>query len=506
MARSQGCPHVRLLLCLSLPLLTLAGCSSLPKGPPYCPAVPRVVPPATGPGGPLYERALAYDRLFQEKLQPRPHGGVVNVSFPAGSDPRSASAIGYDDQQDSAIWTGIYLAAQAFRYAADPAQKEDALRNARKAAETLHFFLDVTGQPGLLARFAGPMDKTALYLNPTKNGCPPPTPDAAGLCCAANHSCAPSPQDSSHFWLGGTTRDQYSGLFFGMGIAYRLIDDPELRQLIRKDLTEVVAALRKQKWMILGPDGKPTAHTASAIEPEMQAAWLLLAAEVSDDPSYCQDYERLIRDPLLGDVLLAEDDFDWTNRYMQYYGFNLTFLAFYNLIQLEPLEARKEAYQKALADHAYKEVKGTGNSFFDYIAQASGVEASPETLASAAGSLAQFPDPPSTQTCVLPPQAPLSSASIKLYEANEKLLPKEVKIVPQAERAYPLASWCRQDFLWQQSPYEICCCQVPSSEQWTPYQNVCSVTPPTDTVVFPGVDYLAAYWMGRYHHYLSPES
>lgn len=511
MTRARGCSHVRLFLLLSIATLPLWGCSSTLAGPPYCPVKLPALAPATGRGGPLHQKALAYDRRFQEKLQPRPYGGAVNVIIKKGMEPGSpGSLLGYDDRQDSAIWTGTYLAAEAFRYAAssDPAEKQEALRNAKGAARTLHLFLEVTGEPGLLARFAGPLAETSIYLRGA-SPCTGSAPDPAKLCCAVNQ-CAQSPKDPSLFWLGSTTRDQYSGFFFGMGIAYRLIDDPELRRLIRGDLEQIVTVLRTQKWII--PGSEQPDKTGGAVEQLMQAAWLLLAAEVSDDrtSTYCQDYAQLVRDPITRDLLLAGDDLDWTNRYFQYYGFNLSFLAFYNLIQLEPQEARRSAYLKVFEDHVYQEVKGTGNSFFDYIALAVGANVPEGTLASAQGSLEPFPEPSGTWACVLPPESKLSQTSIDLYEANKELLPKDVKIFPRAERAYPIASWCRQDFLWQQTPYAICCCPVPEAQRWTHYQSVCdSMTPPvsdTETLIFPGVDYLVAYWMGRYHGFLKPES
>lgn len=515
MVRSRRSPCVWLLLCLSFAALTLGGCSL--SGPPYSPVSPPIPAPASGPAGPLHKKAAAYDRFFQEKLWPQPYGGVVNVDFARGSGQgveELGDLLGYDDQQDSAIWTGTYLAAQAFRYAAtdDPVEKQDALRSARSAAQTLHLFLEVTDHAGLLARFAGPLSETGIYLRGGKP-CGSSAPDAAGLCCAINNDCAQSTRDPELFWLGGTTRDQYSGWFFGMGIAHRLIDDPELRQLIQGDMQQVTTALHEQKWMIKGPGGKSTG-TASAIEPLMQAAWLLLTAEAAGDsnPQFSRWYEDLVRDPARLGFLLAEDDFDWTNRYMQYYAFNLDFLAFYNLIQLEPRAERKQAYLKVLEDHPYREVKGTGNSFFDYIALAVGASVPEGTLASARETLKHFPEPPNRWTCIVPPKSEISRTSIDLFAASELVDPPKPnvppKILPQSRQPYPQESRCREDFAWQQSPTAICCCPVPDSERWTAFQCACSSLPaptPGEVRIYPGVDYLVAYWMGRYHQFLKPE-
>ena len=37
-----------------------------------------------------------------------------------------------------------------------------------------------------------------------------------------------------YLWIGNTSRDQYSGVFFGLAVAYELVDDPELRSDSRR--------------------------------------------------------------------------------------------------------------------------------------------------------------------------------------------------------------------------------------------------------------------------------
>ena len=40
-------------------------------------------------------------------------------------------------------------------------------------------------------------------------------------------------QSSAGFvWIGDTSRDQYSGVFFGLGVAYDLVEDAEVRTAI----------------------------------------------------------------------------------------------------------------------------------------------------------------------------------------------------------------------------------------------------------------------------------
>jgi hypothetical protein len=141
-------------LCVTFLGLFLAGCAVHP--PPRC----CVPPPATSvaaqaaAAGPLQERARGFQRLIDEHLQPQwPLGCLVTVIF---ADPSMASVTGFDDPQDSAIWTGIYTAAQAFRYASTPADspaaKQAALDGVRGAVGALHALAVTPGYPGGLAR------------------------------------------------------------------------------------------------------------------------------------------------------------------------------------------------------------------------------------------------------------------------------------------------------------------------------------------------------------------
>ncbi|PYS09173.1 MAG: hypothetical protein DMG17_27525, partial [Acidobacteria bacterium] len=93
--------------------------------------------------------ALTISRNIQQLHMP--YGTVLDPVF-ASSDPASpgySEVRGYTRAGDSAIWTGHYLAAEAFRY--QVTRSPDALANAWKALEGIHSLLDVTGSD-VLAR------------------------------------------------------------------------------------------------------------------------------------------------------------------------------------------------------------------------------------------------------------------------------------------------------------------------------------------------------------------
>src|SRR5256712_10247138 len=126
-----------------------------------------------------------------------PYGTVLDPVF-ASSDPASpgySEVRGYTRAGDSAIWTGHYLAAEAFRY--QVTRSPDALANARLALRGIHSLLEITGT-----------DVLARCLVPTNSPYAPAIQQAE----AGNGIYYSKLGDQPYFWIGKTSRDQYSGV------------------------------------------------------------------------------------------------------------------------------------------------------------------------------------------------------------------------------------------------------------------------------------------------------
>lgn len=86
-----------------------------------------------------------------------PYGTILDPVY-ASSDPASADywrVLSYTRAGDSAIWTGHYLAAEAFRY--QGTRSPEAFDNVWSALLGIRALVDVTGT-GVLARCALPVD------------------------------------------------------------------------------------------------------------------------------------------------------------------------------------------------------------------------------------------------------------------------------------------------------------------------------------------------------------
>src|SRR6266496_6150754 len=82
--------------------------------------------------------ALAISASIQARHLP--FGTILD---PIYSSPTTSQIVGYTRCGDSALWTGAYLAAEAYRY--NVTRSPDALNNVRKALAGLKGLSDVTG-------------------------------------------------------------------------------------------------------------------------------------------------------------------------------------------------------------------------------------------------------------------------------------------------------------------------------------------------------------------------
>src|SRR6185436_18723103 len=125
----------------------------------------------------------------------------------------SSQIIGYTRCGDSALWTGHYLAAEAFRYQLTRAPQ--ALANVKNAIAGIQSLVDVTGTD-LLARCLVPVN----------------SPFAAGIQREEADNGIYTNTHASAIWVGNTSRDEYAGVMFGLGVAYDMVNDPAVQTSI----------------------------------------------------------------------------------------------------------------------------------------------------------------------------------------------------------------------------------------------------------------------------------
>src|ERR1700683_2405650 len=171
--------------------------------------------------GPHSSRAAEGDALaILANIQARhlPFGAILDPIFTLTDSDQIAD---YTRCGDSALWTGHYLAAEAFRYKVT--QAPDALNNLTAAIAALKGLADVTGT-NLLARCMVPVN----------------SPYSASISSQeAGNGIYTNNSPPGWIWVGNTSRDEYSGALFGLAVAYDMVTDAGIRSSVSDLVTRL---------------------------------------------------------------------------------------------------------------------------------------------------------------------------------------------------------------------------------------------------------------------------
>ena len=370
---------------------------------------------------------------YEDRLRPwhvPGMGGVVQVVYDSLD---LTNVLFYKGQGDSTFHTSMYLAAESFRYAVTGAA--DAQANAIAAVHTLQQHLLVTQTTGYISRYVGPID-VPYMLDYTGSDL---VRYGQGLYLGK-------------FWLGNTSSDQYVGWFFGMGVAYDLLDDQPTRDLIRSMVTEVIDKLRTHLWLIMDENGAPS-PSAPNIDGAERMAFLLVAANVTGDPFYQQLYEQEFE---AGKPMYPFWSFSYFNKYTDYFAFNLKHVNHYSMFRYEMDPDRRQFY---LDNFSRDLVEWTHNAWFDYV-WLHMIDANPDLddvdaiLADDLNTLTLFPSPPhgdSHKDIPLLAIDPVSQVFVDIQNALglQDLLGFEL----QTKEPHEIQNRCNVEFLWQRKPY-----------------------------------------------------
>jgi hypothetical protein len=361
-----------------------------------------------------------------------PFGTIMDPIFAA---PDSEQIVGYTHCGDSAIWTGHYLAAEAFRY--NVTRSPEALDNVRVALAGIESLLDVTGT-NLLSRCLIPM--TSPYAQ-------------AIIKEEASHGVYLNTQ--FHFyWIGGTSRDQYSGVFFGLGVAYDLVDDPQVRAGIALLTTLLLDFLRGHNWSVTMPDSSVSTTFIGRADQEL--SFLQVGRHVNSARfSTAYDLNRLFLSPQVI-VPISIEVLDNNS----YFKFNLDSINLFNLIRLES-SSFGGIYRKAY-DILRRHTDDQKNAFFNMIDRAL---SGPNNAR----------DADTREMLVEWLLRPRRDQPIDLRGVYPACGSPDQACVP-----VPIVDRPRTDFLWQRNPFLL-------------------VGQGSGTIETAGIDYILPYWMGRYY-------
>jgi len=359
-----------------------------------------------------------------------PFGTILDPFYESAVSDRIT---GYTRCGDSAIWTGHYLAAEVYRYRVTG--EGEALANARKAVAALRGLVEVTGT-GLLARCRIPVG----------------SPFAAGIHSEEAANGVYTNTALGVTWIGNTSRDQYLGVAYGLGVAYALIPQAEMRTAVRETMTQMTDFLLANNWTAPMPDGR--AGTTFVLRPDQQLGILQVARLVNPERFGAVYESQRARQAGTVGTPVAFDSLSTSS----YFKFNLIYITFFHLLGLEEGGAR-ETYARAYAT-ARNYTAGHGNPFFNTIDRA-----------------------------LFGPDARRDAETVALLELWLRrprrdhyvdLRGKVEVCEEQACQPVPVDQRTPTDFLWQRNPYQL-------------------FGGGNGTIGNAGVDYILPYWMARYY-------
>jgi hypothetical protein len=405
-------------------------------------------------------------RVYQERLESRHQmpDGVIRYKFSGSAREPSG---GYGNLADGSFFLGIYLASQALRYAvtADPAARDQVLLSLRG----MRLYAEVSGQQGLLARYVSPVA--------------PPNDDRW------RHSAV----HAGYFWRPDVSKDQYAGFVHGLGVALAVSTDPAIRAQVTLLAAAIADHLIDHDLQLIDWDGERTKYgnlrgrifgVPIGVNALIVLAAAKTAAEASGAAPYRDLYERLVAEGY------PEISY-WTH--FSLFGLgdrdndNMAYLALYPLLLMERDERIVAALRRG-ACRTWRHVRDDRNSFFAFV-QASQVgscesdgepEPGPQDLAARKGRewLFEFPD----RKVAWP--VDLTREGFDFPRAFLHTSDGE----PRSKQAVPLYLRPLGSSLWNDDPRLL----VGRLESH-------------GDIEFAGIDYLVAYWMGRYEGFVAAE-
>jgi hypothetical protein len=456
------------------------------------------------------------------------YGGVGDAVF--ADPPTYANRTKMDGTGDSALWTGTYLATEAWRLQATGSV--DARTHVKELVDTLHLWFNVSPSPGVLARFVRPAGNTSI--------------DVGIDCTKDTHHCGVSHGGKTWDYNCHVSRDQYQGVMLGYALAYDALGPTEeaTRALIREDVIVLLDELMKEREVdakiiyngTTYPKLKVKTRYMVVVNEELDDGAIMLRYDGSDQDGSWKGFQEFIPDlapmfkqiPLLGLVSPASIPRDssaimlasffrvglhvtdgvaalankraaiesfyaahvseilpiasqWSEGGDKcgghYYANNISMQPMYNWARLETVPSARDSALSIVEDKMWPAFASHKNSFFTFLSAANMTTPDNAQLVMAREQLSQFPEPPVVRRHVDLLADPRYSERDPECGADRLARMKAVDVKDRVT----------EGFIWQRDP-------------WTLYDDG------DPSRVYPGVDYLSAYYLGLRHGFIDEDA
>jgi hypothetical protein len=300
-------------------------------------------------------------RTFEERVRARHlrHGLVASCRLERPGDLRSFKTHSSDND---GLWTAMYVAAEAFRYAVTGS--EEALRYARESYRAIERLQTISGIPGFPAR--------SFVENGESTG-------GGGEW----HPTA----DGQWLWKADTSSDEIDGHFFVAGIYYDLVADEVEKESIRKNVRAIMDHIIDHGYYLVDVDGKPSTWGVWAPEKlngdrkwwrerglnSLEVlSYLAVTEHITGDPKYRAAARELIEKHGYAENTVNQKVLEPPEE-INHSDDELAFLSYYGLLRYERDAKLRKLYLKSLARSFAAEFAEL-NPLWTFIAAAGGLE------------------------------------------------------------------------------------------------------------------------------------
>jgi hypothetical protein len=272
--------------------------------------------------------------VFERRLQERhDHEGFIRSS--EMTRPGDLTTASLPPSDNDGLWTSIYVAAEAFRYAVT--KLPEARQRARRSMEAMMRLESVTGIPGFPARA---MIRRGEFRH--EDGVWRPSPDGV------------------HEWKSDTSSDELVGHYFAFSVYYDFVAAEAEKPGLRAVVGRITQHLIEHNYTLVDWTGKPTLwaqYSAGYLKdhPDEQSlnrvlllGHLLTAAHVAegtpDAARFRAEYAKLIRQGYHLDVARYLE----TRTEINYSDEEMAMLGFYPLLRYEKDPKLRAVYLRGL--------------------------------------------------------------------------------------------------------------------------------------------------------------
>ena len=419
----------------------------------------------------LADKAAVYERIVRAR-HVRPPGLIERCRF---REPGDLSTFEPMDTDNDGMYTGLYLVAEACRYAVT--QAADAKANAIEAFRGMEFLQTVTDTPGFMARTVVPSSWTKVA---DRNQSYTPQQEADEKSRDARWKKVEQrwrkSADGKWLWKGDTSSDEITGHFFAYGFYYDLVADDEEKKRVARLVRGLMDSIIDGGYVLRDLDGEATRWAVWSPEklnddPNWRRergcnsveilSYLTIAHHVTGDEKYERELSKLLNEHHYDRNILAP--MDAGADHFTYIGFQLLAMSYPALFAYEKDPQRLALYRKS-AENWFAPVRKDASPLYGFVF-ASGCD----------GDFLQ-------DECVeLLRDVPLDMVQWSVDNAMREdvnIVERPVEGEPQLDRLVPPSE--RAVFRWDRNVYAVSKLHGGRVESSTAF-------------------WLAPYWMGRYY-------